>query len=269
MNRCPQISVILPSFGGAKYAFDSVATLRQEFDRAGLSHEIIVVDDGGGDFPTGCWEGDQRVQLLRIGVNKGKGRAVVLGMREARGRVRAYTDVDLPYGVEPLLAAHRYIESAAFHMVIGDRNLAGSRYGKVIGFPRRVLSTVASTFVGVMVTGGIFDTQCGLKVVRGDVAEHLFGLITIDRFAFDVELVYLALHFGLDVKRIPVRLRDNNTSTVRPLRDSLEGARDILRIKWNQTTGRYGHRVLRELAYQEYRQAVAEVLGENKTLIQR
>jgi hypothetical protein len=90
-----------------------------------------------------------------------------------------------------------------------------------------------------MVTGGFFDTQCGLKGIRGDVADALCRSLHIDRFAFDVELIYVALKHGLDIKRIPVRLEQNETSSVRLFQDSLQGIADVLRIKARQLRGAY------------------------------
>jgi hypothetical protein len=104
---------------------------------------------------------------------------------------------------------------------------------------RRAASALFTQFVGRIVTGGFFDTQCGLKGVRGDVADALFPILRVNRFAFDVELVYVALKHRLDIKRIPVQLLHNETSSVRLLRDAVRGGSDVLGIKANQLRGRY------------------------------
>jgi dolichyl-phosphate beta-glucosyltransferase len=98
---------------------------------------------------------------------------------------------------------------------------------------------VFSRFVGTFLTGGFFDTQCGFKAFRADVAEALFGMARIDRFAFDVELLYLALLHHLDIKRIPVELRNNETSAVRLVRDSLRMLLDVGRIRLFASRGLY------------------------------
>lgn len=238
-GAAPDVSVVLPSYRAAALALRSVDRIRETLDEGRLSWEIIVVDDGGGDFEADAFAGDPSVRLLRLPRNVGKGAAVSAGMREAGGRVRIYTDADLPYDPDlmPVMAA--YILDRGFHLVIGDRTLRGSSYHLKLGITRRALSGVFSAFVGTIVTGGFFDTQCGLKAIRGDVADVLFRLIRIDRFAFDVELVYLALKYGADIKRVPVRLERNDTSSVRVWRDSIRGAFDVLRIKYNQLTGCY------------------------------
>ena len=67
----------------------------------------------------------------------------------------------------------------------------------------------------------------------------LFERMVVDRFAFDVELFYIALKRNYDIKRLPVRLRCNETSTVNVLRDGAAMVRDLGAIRLNQLFGRY------------------------------
>jgi dolichyl-phosphate beta-glucosyltransferase len=225
------ISVILPCFRAAPLARESVARLATYLEAEQLTWEVIVVDDGGRDFRDDEWADDPNVHLIRLPMNRGKGAAVRAGMLVARGAVRVFTDVDLPYDLELLPDIVRYICSGGFHLVIGDRQLPGSSYRLDIAWTRRVASALFTTFVGTLVTRGLYDTQCGIKGVRGDVAAMLFPMLRVDRFAFDVELMVIALRNGLRVKRIPVQLRHNQTSSVRLLRDSIRGVMDLVRIK--------------------------------------
>ena len=102
-------------------------------------------------------------------------------------------------------------------------------------------------------TGGIYDTQCEFKVFRGDVADSLFRQSSIDGFAIDVELIYLLLKYRLDIKRIPVQLIDNGTSSVHVLRDSMRAARDIAAIRINWAAGRYRSPELEAILRDDYR----------------
>lgn len=208
-------------------------------EESGLSWEVLVVDDGGNDFRADEWRDNARVRLLQHGKNRGKGAAVRTGMLEATGQARVFTDVDLPFGMDLLPVMSAFLRDRRFHVVIGDRSLPGSSYHRATSWSRRIASALFTEFVGRIATGGFFDTQCGLKAVRGDVADALFPLLRIDRFAFDVELVYVALKHRLDIKRIPVRLLHNETSSVRLLRDATRGALDVARIKALQLRGAY------------------------------
>lgn len=255
----PDVSVILPSYRAAEVAQRSVRELRDVLG-ATLSGgwEIIVVDDGGGDFPPDAWRGDHDVRLIRLPRNAGKGAAVREGILAARGSSRIYTDVDLPYDPHLIPVIVDYLTEEPFHLVIGDRTLPESRYREDLGWARRALSVLGTRFIGTLVTGGFFDTQCGLKGIRGDVAELLFPFVTIDRFAFDVEVVYLALRHNCDIKRIPVRLRPGSrSSTVRPMRDALRGALDVLGIKLREMRGEYDCPSLQALIGRDFEARIA------------
>lgn len=239
--REPQLSIVLPCLGAAPMARQSVDRLRLALDSViGENWEVIVVDDGGGDFEGEPWHPDARVRLLRFAQNRGKGAAVREGMLAALGRCRVYTDVDLPYGIPIMVVMARHIAEGRCHVALGDRSLPGSAYQEDIGLVRRTLSSFCAAFVGTLVTGGFFDTQCGLKGFRGDIAEEIFSMARVDRFSFDVEVIYLSLRFNCNVRRYPVRLQKRDPhSTVRILRDSARAVIDILRIKERAIRGVY------------------------------
>ena len=67
----------------------------------------------------------------------------------------------------------------------------------------------------MLVTGGLFDSQCGFKAFDGRVAEAIFPLLTDTGFSGDVELLYIALKYNLSIRRIPVRLQRSSPSTVK------------------------------------------------------
>lgn len=255
----PDISVILPCYRSAKLARTSADRLAQYLSGAFSSYEVVVVDDGGGDFD-GAWPVEGPVRLMRMPVNRGKGAAVRAGMLASRGRVRVFTDVDLPFDLELIGASARFITERGFHLAIGDRTLPGSSYALDVGWRRRLASGIFSQLVGVFLTGGFFDTQCGFKAFRGDVAQALFGLSRIDRFAFDVELLYTALLFRTDIKRIAVRLRNNETSSVRLLSDSLRMLVDVARIRLFAWRGAYRCPALAQIVADDFA-AVADAAG--------
>lgn len=220
-----------------------------------------MVDDGGGDFPASSFDDLPGVRLITLSRNVGKGAAVRAGMLAATGDVRIFTDVDLPYDLDLIPTIAAIIRERGFHVVIGDRSLPESRYITELSPARKVASALFTGFVGTLVTGGFFDTQCGLKGMRGDVADEIFRLQRLDRFAFDVELVYLALKHKLDIHRIPVQLRNNETSSVRLLRDAARGFVDVFRIKANQLRGLYASDRLEAIRQREFEATRARAAG--------
>jgi dolichyl-phosphate beta-glucosyltransferase len=257
----PEISVVLPCYRSAGLARSSADRLARFLGETFASYEVVVVDDGGGDFDA-SWPEEGPVRLIRLPVNRGKGAAVRAGMLASRGRVRVFTDVDLPFDLEPIVASSRFIAERGFHLAVGDRTLPGSSYALDVGWRRRLASGVFSKLVGVFVTGGFFDTQCGFKAFRGDVAQELFGLSRIDRFAFDVELLYVALRYRMDIKRISVQLRNNDTSAVRLLRDSLRMLLDVGRIRLFAWRGAYRCPALAQIVADDFAQIASGAVSD-------
>jgi dolichyl-phosphate beta-glucosyltransferase len=251
----PALSVILPCYRSAALARQSVTRLNNALAGRIDRYEIIVVDDGFGDCEAvlGSMVAGRggSISVITLPENKGKGAAVAAGMRAATGDVRVFTDIDLPYGTTPVMLMENLIRVRGFHMVIGDRTFPQSRYDTELSLGRRIASAVFSRVTSTIITGGFFDTQCGLKGFRGDIADVLFSLQKVERFAFDVELIYLALKHGLEIKRIPVVLEDNMTSSVRLGRDSLQTLVDVMKIKLNQMRGAYASPHLSSLVARE------------------
>jgi glycosyltransferase involved in cell wall biosynthesis len=233
----PALSLVIPAWNSGAFLASSVETALAFFARSGIDGEVVVADDGSTDGSAASLPADPRVRVLSL-PHGGKGAALRAGMLAASGEIRAFTDADLPYGLEPLLLAMQYIRERRFHVVVGDRTLPGSTY-RAPSRLRRAISGAASFAFRTLVTGGIYDTQCGFKVLRGDIAGEIFRLVRIDGFAIDVELIYLVLKHRLDMKRIPVQLQGNAPSSVRVIRDSIRAARDIATIRFNLALGRY------------------------------
>lgn len=250
------LSIVIPAFNSARYLAANVDRVLAFFDETGIRGEIVVADDGSTDGTAGSVVETERVRVLRL-PHRGKGAAVRDGMAVTTGDVVGFTDADLPYGVASLPLALAYIRDRRYHAVIGDRTLPGSTHSST-GFLRTAVSEVASFAFRTLVTGGIYDTQCGFKVFRGDVGREVFRLTRIDGFAIDVEVIYLLLKYRLDLKRIPVRLERNEPSSVRVIRDSLGAVRDIAAIRWHWATGRYRAPLLRELLEIELERDVAD-----------
>ncbi len=248
------ISLVIPVCNGADFIADTVASSRDFLARRRLNFEIVVVDDGSTDGTAAAIRTltDERVSLIELSANRGKFGALTAGMTEARGACRVFTDADLPYDLEAIPYIAELVNEGGFHVVVGDRTLPESCTASQTGLSRRLSSRVFSFCVRMLVTGGLFDSQCGLKGFRADVAEAIFPLLTDPGFSGDVELLYIALKHNLSIRRIPVRLRATSTTTVRLTIHSLPMLGRILRLRHNWTSGRYDSAVLSRLGSQTY-----------------
>ncbi len=234
------LSVILPSYRAADVAKESAARLASCFLAWGLEGEVIVVDDGGGDFESPL-PATEPFTLIILPRNYGKGAAIRTGINASRGNVIAYTDVDLPYGCDPIIKGYDQITERGFHLVIGDRWLPDSSFTQPRTRMRRLLSQLSATAIGTYLTGGFGDTQCGFKALQGNLGRSLFAKFVIDGFAFEVELIHTALSLGLDIKRLAVNQRADGPSSVRPIRHGLQSLRDLVRLRLSRRDIRHVH----------------------------
>lgn len=243
------VSLVIPTYNSVGYLRDNVDRVMAFFDGTGIVGEVVVADDGSTDGTADSLGASDRVRILRL-PHAGKGAAVRSGMAVTRGRICGFTDADLPYGLDALPLVLSYIHQRRYHAVIGDRTLPGSTYAST-GLVRAAVSGLASLAFRTLVTGGIYDTQCGFKFFRGDVGREVFRLSRIKGFAIDVEIIALLLKYRLDIKRIPVRLERNSPSSVRVLRDSVKAFEDIAAIRWNWSTGKYRAPLLVDMLHDE------------------
>ena len=248
------VSLVIPVHNGAGFVADSVAEARGYLAEHCPAFELLVVDDGSSDGTAEVLDPllDERVHVIRLPENRGKFGALKTGMAVASGRCRVFTDADLPYDLEAVPYIAGLVNGHGWDVVVGDRTLSESVSMENTRVARRMSSRVFAFSVRMLVTGGLFDSQCGLKGFRGEVADALFPLVIDDSFSGDVELLYIALKHNLAIRRIPVRLQRASPSTVRLRFDSLPMLLRILRLRSNWKRGRYESEALSRIASQAY-----------------
>lgn len=234
------ISFIIPSYKSSEALDKNLPYLINYVVNKKENYEIIVVDDGSDDNgQTREVVEKHKCKYLAYPKNSGKGAAVRFGMLHAIGDIKIFTDADIPFesGAYDLILKSILIQD--FDLVIGDRNLVDSVYFSEIPSKRKFGSNFYTFFVGRIVTTGIFDTQCGLKGFKKAVADDLFRVAKINSFAFDVELIYIALKRNYSIRKIPVKLRSQEGNSVSLLKHAPGMLLDLFRIKANHVKGLY------------------------------
>jgi glycosyltransferase involved in cell wall biosynthesis len=240
------LSIIIPAYDEARRIG---ATLQQVFDylnRQDYDSELIVVDDGSkddtvrvvGEIFSSTMRGRVESRLVEVRPNRGKGHAVRTGLIEARAPVALFSDADLstpiietPKLVEPIRQGH-------YDVVFGSRALDRSLVGVHQPWLREQSGRFFNLIMRVATGLPYWDTQCGFKAFRLDVCRPLFEGAVIDRFGFDVELLYLAHAAGLRLCEQPVRWDDAEGSKV-GFRTGLDGFNELLQVRRNARRGLY------------------------------
>jgi dolichyl-phosphate beta-glucosyltransferase len=227
----PGLSVIIPAYNEQQrlpqHLGHILAYLREHYP----AFELIVVDDGSRDQTAAAvgavLAGEPRARVLAYQPNRGKGYAIRHGVLASRGERVIFLDADLSTPIEEIPRALERLEQA--DIVIGSRDLPNSNIKVQQPLFRRLASEIFKWARFLMVgLWRLSDTQCGFKAYRGPVARRLFGLAQVDRFMFDVEILYLADRAGLRIVEMPVQWNDAPGSKVR----FWQGLRDMVRDLW-------------------------------------
>ena len=206
----------------------------------GFSYEVIVVDDGSRDntaavaldysrkFTT------EKVRLLKLHENHGKGGAVRKGMMRARGKHLLMVDADGATQIKDLENLEKYAEAIKkndLSLVVGSRHHLMLDAVAQRTALRNALMFGFHFYVSIMCAPGINDTQCGFKLFSRKAAQKLFPSQHIERWAFDVELLYLANKQDIPIAEVGVDWQEISGSKVNLFSSIPQMARDILTIR--------------------------------------
>lgn len=212
---------------------------------------MLLVDDGSDDETLARFRAfaaeEPRARALAV-PHRGKAAAVYAGVWEAVGDLILFSDADFSAPLEEARLLVRAIEEGA-DVAIGSRELPGSSREDEPLY-RHLMGRGFNYFVQALLVRGVRDTQCGFKMFRREAARAIFGKLR--RYgsdapeirgpmvtAFDVEVLFLAQRLGHRIAEVPVRWIHAEGSKVRPVRDAVRMARDVLMVKWGQLRGDY------------------------------
>ncbi len=242
------LSIIIPCYKEREVIAASVATIdayvRPRFER----YEIIIITDGSPDGTRETVDQlcqnrpDIPIRHIAFTRNRGKGAAVRAGFHAAQYEFVLMVDADLTIAITELDNFMPAIEHA--DLAIASRLVPGTVFEEPSPF-HRVLMARVFHILQIIILGNFefSDTQCGFKLFRRETVLPLFRVLTINRFAIDTEILFLARRMNLRVAILPVRIqRDIRNTNVRIFRDSLNMFGALLKIRWNAWRGKYAIR---------------------------
>jgi glycosyltransferase involved in cell wall biosynthesis len=233
VSQRPFLSIVVPAYNEETVIGRFIASVRSDVERTGLAWESIIVDDGSSDrtraIVRDAANADARIRLVEA-PHRGKGAAVRQGLVAAHGQWVLMADADLSMPWDNL---SRFLDAATEQngpqVIIGSREAPGAeRIGESRG--RRVSGRIFNALVRMFAVPGIRDSQCGYKMLSTEAVTALAPHLTIDGFAFDVELLYLARLAGFRIREVGIICHCRQDSRVR-VRAGIASVLDVLRIR--------------------------------------
>jgi dolichyl-phosphate beta-glucosyltransferase len=236
------LSVIIPAYNEAKRLPPTLTRLHNYLGASGLTYEILVVLDGPSDNTRGVVHelNLANVKIIDRTVNRGKGYTVKEGMLNASGVIRLFSDADNSTDIAHFEAMKTFFDNG-YDLVIASRHsndVPAAIQAVPQAWYKRLFGRAGNLIVQLLAVPGIWDTQCGFKAFRGDVAERIFSRTTIDGWGFDIEVLVLARALNYRVGIIPAHWINDASSHFGGL-DYWRVLCEILRIRHNLKTCKY------------------------------
>ena len=228
------LSVVIPAYNEASRLGETLARVLAYLERRGTTFEVLVVDDGSADNTVEVAQefSHRGVWVLELARNRGKGAALRHGVVASSGEMVLLCDADLSTPIQESERLEPRLREA--DVVLGSRSVEGSRIEVHQPPHRELMGKLFNLLIRLLGFGAFKDTQCGFKLLRGEVARELFPVLGVERFAYDVELVWEAQRRGLRIVEVGVEWHNSPVSRVRPWQDAPQMFMDVLRIRFGR-----------------------------------
>ncbi|MDB4977861.1 MAG: glycosyl transferase, family 2 [Candidatus Peribacteria bacterium] len=231
MTVSPLYSIVLPCHHCAQLCRQVVEGLLQDFTQN--TCEIIIVSDDNSEADTkilhALCAAHPNVKALLFDTRLGKGCAVQRGLYAAHGKFVAYLDGDMAISPRHVKDFFSILESdAGVDIVIGNRT---SYETHAI---RKLTSRIYRLLNMILFRLPVRDTQAGIKAFTADAAKNIFNELTVYGYAFDIEVLVLAVRKHLNIREFSVQqtAKPHSSMTLGSVFRMVDDTLRIYQLEW-------------------------------------
>lgn len=233
-------SFIIPCFNEKARLKKNFQAINQ-FIKIHQKDEFIFVDDGSWDKTVTQINKFQidnsNIKIVRNNINLGKGASVKKGVLNASKESVLFLDADLSTPLSEVVNALKLLKTS--HIVIGVRKHKLAKIIKHQPIYRELMGKAFTWFANKLILNNINDATCGFKAFKADSAKKIFTKAKINRWVFDVEILFIAQKYKYKIKQMPVNWENDENTRVSIVRDTITSIRDLLLIKLYDLAGKY------------------------------
>ena len=209
-----EFSVIVPCYNEASREdfVERINQIRNYFAKFDDT-EVIFVNDGSRDKTLRVLHASG-VRYYTYPRNRGKGYALMYGVRRSHGKYILFMDADISVDLETF---ELFREGAKYNTIlISERKnrLVGRGVVRVLG------SIIFQDAINLLFPVGVNDTQCGFKLIPRSGLQYIAPYCKCTRWFYDIEIMYALKHSGYYIKTYPVLWHRGGKSTLNVRLDS-------------------------------------------------
>ena len=237
-----KLSVVTPCYNEGKRFQNGFKHYWSYLSRQRYSWELIFVNDGSKDnthkLMRKMASKKTGIKIISYSQNRGKGYAIVQGIKGAKGRYILFTDLDHSVPIDTIESFFKYFEKG-YQAVIGSRRVGGAKILVHQHFLRELLGKGFTLLVRLLIDWQIKDATCGFKAFEKDIAQKIFSKVTIYDWAFDAEILFICKKLKIQLAQAPVVWSDVRGTKVSLGKDVLRSLFSLIKIRLNGLQGKY------------------------------
>jgi len=207
MVTSKKLSVIVPVYNGEKFIAENLEQMKKEVSAVFPNYEIIAVIDGKTDKSMEEAKKVRGIKVVAYEKNQGKGAALKEGFKHSTGEYVTFADADRDIPIKQIKNFVPYMATA--DLIIGSKRHPFSKVN--YPFLRKILSRGFQLYSWLILQVHLRDTQSGLKLIKREVLDVIMPLILVKRYAFDLELCFLAQKHGFRTVEAPIYVNFDNS----------------------------------------------------------
>jgi dolichyl-phosphate beta-glucosyltransferase len=225
------LSLVIPVYNEGKTIRNNLKIVQDYLKQQSFDYEIIVCNDGSLDNTAEeVTKSGVDLVFLNNQKNRGKGFVVKQGILKAEGEYVIFIDADLATPITELPKLLEPLKNNRADIVVGSRSIGKEDVERSLlrAFLGLGFRKLKSLILGIE----IFDSQCGFKGFKKEVAQEVFSKQTIDGWSFDVEILAIASKLKYKILEVPVKWSEQRNSKLKLFSDVPKMFFELLKIKW-------------------------------------
>jgi len=244
------VSLIIPIYQAEDFIESNLTRIVEYCKKTPQIKDIVLVNDGSTDrthslIETFLQSHNKYFTYISLKTNMGKGAAIKAGITTAKSDYIIFTDCDLPYAFSNIDHIITQLIEHRAQVVVGSRMHPNSLYhirpqNLSYIYIRHTSGRFFNKLVKLSTGLKMEDTQAGLKGFDRETAHLCLNKMTIEGFAFDIDLLTCANQNKKNIVEIPLEFNyDSEMSTLSFFKHAILMSFALLRICFKRMTHYY------------------------------